>query len=117
MYRPLICALQQGPPPDIIGGNHNTRRYLFIEFHRYPHAPLLGKWEQLVWQPGRRAVLYKPESPGEGQEKQLAVQFWRGPLSMALSEILATASFPITEEGLAQLSAWLEERAAELAAV
>ena len=89
MYRPLICALQQGPPPDIIGGNHNTRRYLFI----------------------------KPESPGEGQEKQLAVQFWRGPLSMALSEILATASFPITEEGLAQLSAWLEERAAESAAV
>jgi hypothetical protein len=66
---------------------------------------------------GGARFFIKPESPGEGQEKQLAVQFWRGPLSMALSEILATASFPITEEGLAQLSAWLEERAAESAAV
>lgn len=66
---------------------------------------------------GGARFFIKPEPPGEGQEKQLAVQFWRGPLSMALSEILATASFPITEEGLAQLSAWLEERAAESAAV
>ncbi len=55
----------------------------------------------------------KPESP-EGQEKRLTAQFWRGPLTMALSEITATACFPVTEEGLVHAAAWLEERAAEV---
>lgn len=50
----------------------------------------------------------------EPSEKQLTVQVWRGPLAMDLSEIIDTASFPITEEGLTQTAAWLEERAAEL---
>ena len=63
---------------------------------------------------GGARFFIKPESPGEGQEKQLAVQFWRGPLSMALSEILATAAFPICEEGLVQAVAWLEKMAQTL---
>ena len=33
---------------------------------------------------------------------------------MALSEIIASAAFPVTEEGLAQTTAWLEEQAARL---
>lgn len=56
----------------------------------------------------------KPEAPGGAEEKQLTVRVWRGPLEMALSEMLATAAFPVTEEGLKQTAAWLEERAAEL---
>ena len=62
---------------------------------------------------GDARFFIKPESPEEG-EKQLAVQFWRGPLAMNLSEILATAAFPVTEEGLAQTTAWLERQAAKL---
>ena len=31
---------------------------------------------------------------------------------MDLSEITDTASFPVTQEGLAQAAAWLEEQAA-----
>ena len=55
----------------------------------------------------------RPEAP-EGEERRLAVQVWKGPLSMELSEIIAQAAFPVTEEGLVQTAAWLEERAAEL---
>lgn len=63
---------------------------------------------------GSARFFIRPE-PCEGTEdKQLAVQIWRGPLAMDLSEIIATAAFPVTEEGIAQAAAWLEERAAEL---
>lgn len=62
---------------------------------------------------GEARFFIKPETP-EGGEKQLNVQFWRGPLSMALSKIIASAAFPVTEEGLAQTTAWLEEQAARL---
>ena len=62
---------------------------------------------------GGTRFFIKPEAP-EGEEKRLAVQVWRGPLSMDLSEIIATAAFPVTEEGLARTSAWLEERAKEM---
>ena len=48
------------------------------------------------------------------QEGNLAVQLWRGPLTKELSQILDTTCVPVSEEGLAQLTAWLEERAAEL---
>lgn len=63
---------------------------------------------------GSARFFIKPDSPEEGQEKQLTVQFWQGPLTLELSEILATAAFPVTEEGLSQTSAWLEEQAAKL---
>lgn len=56
----------------------------------------------------------RPEAPEEGQEKRLKIQFWRGPLAMEFSEILAEAAFPIDEEGLLLAVAWLEERALEL---
>jgi len=56
-----------------------------------------------------------PEDDPEGQaHTTLDVELWRGPLTKALSEIIATASFPLSEEGLIQTTAWLEERAAEL---
>lgn len=62
---------------------------------------------------GNTRFFIKPETP-EGEDKRLSVQVWKGPLSMELSEIIAAAAFPVTEEGLARTAAWLEERAAEL---
>ena len=45
------------------------------------------------------------------QEGQLSVQLWRGPLTRELSELLAEAAFPISQEGLDQLAAWLDQQA------
>ena len=63
---------------------------------------------------GSTRFFIKPEAPEGAQEKQLSVQVWKGPLAMDLSEITAAAAFPVSEEGLAQTAAWLEERAAEI---
>ena len=63
---------------------------------------------------GNTRFFLKPETPEGTEEAQLTVRVWRGPLTMELSELAAAASFPISEEGLAQTAAWLEERAAEL---
>lgn len=62
---------------------------------------------------GNARFFLKPETP-EGQDSQLSAQLWRGPLAMDRSEIIATAAFPVSEEGLAQAAAWLEEQAAQL---
>ena len=48
------------------------------------------------------------------QEGQLSVQLWRGPLTRELSELLAEAAFPISQEGLDQLAAWLDQQAQAL---
>ena len=42
------------------------------------------------------------------------MQQWRGPLTKELSEIKAEADFPLSEEGLAEMTAWLEARSAEI---
>lgn len=47
-------------------------------------------------------------------QKALEVELWRGPFEKALSEILETVSFPLSDEGLAQIVTWLEKKAAEL---
>ena len=44
----------------------------------------------------------------------LDIELWRGPLAKEFSEIMETASFPLSEEGLTQVTAWLEERAAQV---
>lgn len=62
---------------------------------------------------GNTRFFVKPEAPDNAEGKRLTVQVWRGPLEMALSEILATAAFPLTEEGLSQTAAWLENQAKE----
>ena len=57
-------------------------------------------------------------TPPEGEEgpsqNMLEVELWRGPLMKSLSEVITTASFPVSEEGLEQTTAWLEEQAAKL---
>ena len=81
------------------------------------HIPTLLFWENgNSWYGslGNARFFIRPEPPGDTGEPQLAVQLWRGPLTMELSEIIASAAFPMTEAGLAQTSAWLEERAAEI---
>ena len=63
---------------------------------------------------GNARFFIKPERPEDAEETRLSVQLWKGPLTMDLSEIIATAAFPVTEDGLAQTAAWLEEQAAAL---
>lgn len=63
---------------------------------------------------GNTRFFIQPEVLEGAEKKRLSVQVWKGPLSMDLSEIIATAAFPVTDEGLAQIATWLEERAAEI---
>ena len=66
-----------------------------------------GRW-------GNARFFIKPERSEDGSETQLNIQFWRGPLTMELSEILSTASFPMSEKGLCQIVSWLDEQTTEL---
>ena len=61
---------------------------------------------------GRMRFFARPEQFEGTEGKQLAVQVWRGPLAMEHSQVLASAAFPVTEEGLVRAAAWLEEQAA-----
>jgi len=63
---------------------------------------------------GLARFFIKPETPEGTEEKQLTVRLWRGPLAMDRSEILASAVFPVSEEGLEQTAAWLEAQAQAL---
>lgn len=63
---------------------------------------------------GSARFFIKPERPEGADETQFSVRLWRGPLAMDSSEILDTAAFPLTQDGLDQTAAWLEKRAAEL---
>lgn len=61
-------------------------------------------------------VTYEPpeNDPERTPHTDLEIELWRGPLTRQLSEIIATAAFPLSGEGLAQTAVWLEERAREL---
>ena len=50
----------------------------------------------------------------EEDSGHLEAEVWRGPLTRELSQVLYTAAFPLSEEGLSRLTAWLEERAGEM---
>ena len=54
------------------------------------------------------------ELPDGQHQLQMQIELWKGPLTKSLSEIIATAAFPVSEEGLDQTVAWLEEQAAIL---
>lgn len=85
---------------------------------RHIELPTLLFWENgNSWygSSGSTRFFVRPEVPDGAEEKQLTVRVWRGPLEMARSELLATAAFPVTEEGLKQTAAWLEKRADESA--
>ena len=48
------------------------------------------------------------------EEGEIKATLWRGPLTLALSEVLATNSFPQTQAGLEALAQWLEEQSSRL---
>ena len=51
----------------------------------------------------------------EGEtEPSITARVWRGPMAMEFSRILDTARFPVTQEGLDRMTAWLEEQAEKL---
>jgi len=82
--------------------------------------PTLLFWENKnTWygSKGLARFFIKPvtiEAQDAPPEQRLEVELWRGPLMKSLSEVIATAAFPVSEEGLSQLTAWLEEQAALL---
>ena len=79
--------------------------------------PTLSFWENgNSWygSKGLARFFIKPEKPEGEETPQLSVQLWRGPLCMDLSEILSTAQFPVSEEGIQQTTIWLEEQAKTL---
>lgn len=47
------------------------------------------------------------------QEGQLHVQLWRGQLTKELSEIEEEIDFPLSEDGLGEMTAWLEQRSTQ----
>ena len=79
--------------------------------------PTLLFWENKnTWygSKGLARFFIKPvtvESEEAPPENRLEVELWRGPLMKSLSEVIATSSFPVSEEGLVQMTAWLEEQA------
>ena len=78
--------------------------------------PTLLFWENgNTWygSKGEARFFVRPVKDGE-DAPALKAELWRGPLTRELSEILAETSFPLSEEGLEQLTAWLEARAREL---
>ena len=59
---------------------------------------------------GEARFFIHPSSHEDGEapaRTTLDAELWKGPLSRALSQVLAEASFPLSEDGLVQLTAWL----------
>lgn len=84
--------------------------------------PTLLFWENgNTWygSKGNTRFFIQPITPPveEGQAAPspvLQAEVWPGPLTKQLSQVIASASFPLSEEGLGQLTAWLEEQASHL---
>ena len=84
--------------------------------------PTLLFWENgNTWygSKGTARFFIQPVTPPqeEGQPAPVTVlqaELWRGPLTKQLSSILARASFPLSQDGLAQLERWLEDQAMAL---
>ena len=61
-----------------------------------------------------RPVREKGEEGQEAPPPRLEAELWRGPLTRELSELLERAAFPLSEEGLEELAAWLDTHAGRL---
>lgn len=77
------------------------------------HWQLGNSWSGSL---GRGSYYVTPRKRQEGEEEipELYVEVWTGPLCYELSEAERTGSFPVTEEGLAEMEAWLETQLTEL---
>lgn len=65
---------------------------------------------------GQARFYIQPVAEEDAPPDRLTVQFWRGPLTLELSDVLDTQTFPLGQEGegLSDLAAWLETQAAHL---
>lgn len=77
------------------------------------HWQLGNSWSGSL---GRGSYYVTPRTREEGEEKirELFAEVWTGPACYELSQAEQTAAFPVTEEGLVTLRAWLEETLAEV---
>ena len=63
---------------------------------------------------GRASYHATPQKGEEGGGERLFVEAWTGPVCYELSRAERTACFPVSEEGLAAMRAWLEENLAAI---
>lgn len=77
------------------------------------HWQLGNSWSGSL---GRASYYITPRSREEGEEKvpELFAEVWTGPTCYELSTAERTETFPVTEEGLEEMRAWLEGQLAEL---
>lgn len=57
-----------------------------------------------------------PEKDPEKKQYTATVVYWQGPFSRPYAQEIARETFPVTEEGLAALAAYLDGKAAEMEA-
>lgn len=55
-------------------------------------------------------VVMKTPKEVDFDESKLFVEYWHGPFCYEKSEMEESAEFPMTEEGRAEMTRWLEER-------
>jgi len=80
------------------------------------YIPTILFWENgNAWygSDGAARFYVRPAATEEGP-RLLEAELWRGPLEKEQSEILAAESFPLSEDGLLALTAWLEAWSARL---
>ena len=85
--------------------------------------PTLLFWENgNTWygSKGNTRFFIQPITPAQSDEEPtpppspvLQAELWEGPMAKQYSQITATASFPLSQEGLEQLTAWLEKQASQ----
>ena len=73
--------------------------------------PTLSHWEYGNEWSGDRGRARFLITPAEGQ---MNAEMWLGPMSREFVEPELTASFPISEEGTAEMTRWLLDSAAQL---
>lgn len=71
--------------------------------------PTLSHWEHGNQWSGERGLARFWITPEDGQ---LNAEMWQGPMSREFGQVERSGQFPISEEGLEALSAWLTEGAA-----
>ncbi len=73
--------------------------------------PVLSHFQnENMWTSSVGNLRYKVVPAGE----ELTVEVWRGPWCYEFSQVEENRKFPLTEEGLGELRAWVLERAAEI---
>lgn len=77
------------------------------------HWLLGNRWSGSM---GRASYYITPRQRQEGEQTvdELYVEAWTGPICYEQCTPERTASFPVTEEGLVQLRAWLEDNLAQI---